>query len=194
MFDSEKYLSVISIFLICFSLVISGIITYYLYNFLKQKSVASKVRKSFLIIIFSIIGLSFIFALTGTVIYQTSDISSIRKTYKYLIATNVISFLLSLIGIAILFIFVHNIAIKLTEDSILYLGEKIEYKNIAKIIIDPSNANLYINYKVSRTYKRIRYISNCSFKKLIIDNASKMNVEITNDDANKYFEKLTGKN
>ncbi|UWD35249.1 hypothetical protein NX779_01260 [Mycoplasma cottewii] len=193
MFDSEKYLSVISIFLVCFSLVITAIITYYLYNFVKQKAVASKLRKTFLITIFSIIGLGFVFALTGTIAYQTSDMNSTGKTYKYLIATNVISFSLLLCAIAVLFIFVHNIAIKLTEDSIWYLGEKIEYKNIAKIIIDPSNGNLYINYKVSRTYKRIRYISNCSFKKLIIDNASKMNVEIINDDANKYFEKLTGK-
>ncbi|KNG79422.1 hypothetical protein [Mycoplasma sp. HU2014] len=194
MFDSEKYLSVISIFLICFSLVISGIITYYLYNFLKQKAIASKIRKSMFGIIFSIIGVGFIFALAGTIIYQTSNNDLSGKIQKYLIATNVISFSLILIAIAVLFTFVHNIAIKLTDDSILYLGEKINYSDIAKIIIDPSNGNLYINYKVPRTYKRIRYISNCSFKKLIIDNASKLNLEIINDDANKYFEKLTGKN
>ncbi|AEM68671.1 Uncharacterised protein [Mycoplasma putrefaciens] len=187
---------VISILMMCFTLTIVGIFSYYLYKFSKEKFIAKAVNKIFFITFSVICFISFVLSITGIALFESANKNS-NSTESYqghLLGVNISSIILLLIGIVFLIFFVHHFAIKLTENAFLFLGEKIDYKDVTSIILDPKTNNLYINFKTARSFKRIKYTAKCNFKKAILDNADKLNLTVQPADADQYFKELTKKN
>ena len=190
----------ISWLLFGFTLLVLGIFTYYLFKFNKQKSVVKKYNKIYFSIYFILSALALAFSIVAIIIYvERYKIFNVIDywTNHWIKPVMVLDILatISLVGIIILlFFFVYLFAIKLTDKEIQYLGEKVEYSNIVKIILDDKTKFIYINFKSGkRTYKRIKYSPKNPFTEILISNAKQIGHEIENGDANAYFKKISGR-
>ncbi|QVK09647.1 hypothetical protein [Mycoplasma mycoides] len=193
---NTEYFGVISGLLIAFILVINLMFNFYLFKFIKKQALITKYNKFYFIVFYIISFISLVLAIVSLVLFNLKDkifsqtSSESQKLYPTIVL-NAISFVFLISKIILLFIFLPRFAIKITENEILYLGEKIEFQTITKIIEDANTQALYINYKpTKRTYKRIRYPKACPFNQVIKNSTTNTSLEISNQDANEYFKKI----
>ncbi|PTD30937.1 hypothetical protein [Mycoplasma leachii] len=193
---NTEYFGIISGLLVTFVLLINLMFNFYLFKFNKKQALVTKYNKIYFVVFYILSFISLALAIISLILFNLKDkifsqtSTENQKLYPTIIL-NVISFVFLISKIIILFIFLPKFAIKITENEILYLGEKIDFQAITKIILDNDSQALYINYKpTKRTYKRIKYSNTCSFKQLILDNSKNIKLEISNQNANEYFKKI----
>nr|VZR99992.1 hypothetical protein MF5582_00365 [Mycoplasma feriruminatoris] len=193
---NTEYFGIISGLLITFILLINLMFNFYLFKFTKKQALATHYNKFYFIIFYTISFISLILAIISLVLFNVKDkvfsqTASENQKLAPTIALSVISFILLISKIILLFIFLPRFAFKITENEILYLGEKIEFKTITKIIEDIESHALYINYKPSkRTYKRIKYPKACPFNQALKQSTKSTSLEISNQNANEYFKNI----
>ncbi|ASZ09327.1 hypothetical protein CK556_03155 [Mesoplasma chauliocola] len=180
---SSKFL-IMSIVLIAVSLLLVLTLAYYYYQFKKIDSKAKKYGLLLPIVTLVLICASEIMGIVIAIVHE-DDLTS--KNIPSIILTT-IGMICLVIAVIALFFFIPYFGVALSKDSINLIGEKIDNKNITKIIKDTKTSNIYVFYKQGkRVTKKIK------FSKKMVDasffDEKIIGVKVDNEDALAYHNK-----
>ncbi|ATZ18252.1 hypothetical protein [Mesoplasma melaleucae] len=150
---SSKFL-IMSIVLIGVSLLLLLTLAFYYYKFKKIDSKAKKYGLVLPILTMSLISLAEVMGIITAIIFKPDNES---KNIGPIITT-VIGMVCIVAVVIALFFFIQYFGIALSKDSINLIGEKIDNKNIIKIINDTRTPNIFVFYKQGkRVTKKIKF-------------------------------------
>ncbi|ATQ35737.1 hypothetical protein MENTO_v1c06050 [Mesoplasma entomophilum] len=150
---SSKFL-IMSIVLIGISLLLLLTLAFYYYQFRKLDTKSKKYGLVLPIITVSLISISEIMGIITAVIYKPDLLNSNTGA----IITTVIGMICIAGSVISLFFFIPYYGVALTKDSINLIGEKIDNKNIVKIISDTRTPYIFVFYKQGkRVIKKVKF-------------------------------------
>jgi flagellar basal body-associated protein FliL len=111
-----------------------------------------------------------------------------QTAFSTVVALTVIGFVALLVIMIGMWFFIAQFAVALTNSEILFIGEKIKYSKITKIVKDNKKAAVYINYKQgNRTHKRQKFYLKSVLGQFILKNAKLTGHEVETGDESAYF-------
>lgn len=180
---SSKFL-IMSIVLIGVSLLLLLTLAFYYYKFKKIDTKAKKYGLVFPIITVSLISVAEIMGIITTVIYKLDILNENTSA----LITTIIGMVCLLFSVILLFFFVPYFGIALSKDAVNLIGEKIDNKNIVKIINDTRTPNIFIFYKQGkRVTKKIKFSTKIVDASFFVEKITGIKVET--EDALEYHNK-----
>ncbi|AVN65282.1 hypothetical protein CG002_02880 [Mesoplasma florum] len=150
---SSKFL-IMSIVLIGVSLLLLLTLAFYYYQFIKLDTKSKKYGLVLPIVTVSLISISEIMGIVTAIIYKPDILNANTGA----IVTTVIGMVFIAASVIALFFFIPHFGVALTKDSVNLIGEKIDNKNIVKIIKDTRTENIYVFYKQGkRVTKKVKF-------------------------------------
>ncbi|ATZ17475.1 hypothetical protein ELUMI_v1c07530 [Williamsoniiplasma luminosum] len=190
--EHQTPLLAMGIILLCASLIIIGAFIYYLFQFKQRKSETS-IRSSLMIYLMIAISLVVtILGITGIVMYTQKEVLNIENNLLGIMIGIYAAGFITLVGLMIFIWFgINKFAISLTDESILFIGEKIDYSKILKIIKDDSKNAVYINYvQGKRSYRRQKFSLNSAFGVWIVKYSELTGHKVEDGNEDEYFKAL----
>ncbi|ATZ21803.1 hypothetical protein [Mesoplasma tabanidae] len=180
---SSRFL-IMSIVLIGISLLLLLTLAFYYYQFRKLDTKSKKYGLVIPAITISLISISEIMGIITAIIYKP-DASSLNIGT---IVTTVIGMIFIAASVIALFFFIPYFGVALTKDSINLIGEKIDNKNIVKIIEDTRTPNIFVFYKQGkRVTKKVKFSTKMVDASFFDEKIT--GIKVDNEDALAYHNK-----
>ncbi|PPE05288.1 hypothetical protein [Williamsoniiplasma lucivorax] len=200
--DGNTPLLILGIILMVASIIILGMFVYYLYQF-KQRKAKVKIKNPIMIyIVIAILAVVLILGIIGVVLFTQSHAifyDQLKPDTNYGADTAVIALIvvyvfgyIGLFGVMVFIWFgLNKFAISFTDDEIMFLGEKIEYAKITKIVQDNTKNAVYINFaQGKRSYRRQKFSLNSSIGAWVVKHADLSGHPVEIGDEDEYFKTL----
>lgn len=192
-FTANQQLLVLGIILAVVWLLLSAMFAYYLWQFRKTET---KARIFGWPLIIGATGLSavmlvcwilnMVFYLNAEKIFTTPNIA--LNTVIALFAIGYAALIVLMVGI---WFFISRFAVGLDDEKILFIGEKIAYSRITKVIKDEKKHALYINYTQGRrNHKRQKFNLNSVTGQFMLKNIALTGHKAEIGDENEYFKNI----